>query len=178
MFNALIIILSSSVINHIRGGMLDKWLPKGRNDDIAAIMYGVLAGLVFNDIWLALGFAAAFRIGEAPAWGHWVGVAIGDHRIRREKSPIDRLLRNIKSVDVWAFAGLTIRGALWGAVMAIPAYFADPIMIPVYIAGGATMGLIYTATRFIPVLTGTRWTISEYIFGAALGLPFVFALFL
>lgn len=168
-------IISGAVINRIRGGLLGASLPKGRGDDLAAALFGALVGAATAEWWVILAFAAAFRIGEAHGWGHWMGVAVQSAgAARTDESPIDDLLDHEPDLDRWAFYGLTLRGLLWGTCLAVPAGFISLWASLAFIAAGATMGLLYFATRYVPTDPSTRWALGEYFMGAVFGAALVF----
>lgn len=167
---ALLTIVAAAIINRIRGGGLASSLPKGRGDDIAAILFGCLVGAITHTWWAIPAFAAAFRIGEAHGWGHWMGVAVKSvGATRTDESPIDDLLDNEPDLDRWAFYGLTLRGLLWGTCLAVPAGFFSLLGSLAFLAAGATMGALYFATRYAPTDPSTRWALGEYFMGAAFG---------
>lgn len=173
LLQSLLLAMAAAFINMVRGGLLDKFLPEGRNDDIAALAFGCLAGAVYGEWWSVIAFAAAFRLGESPAWGHWLGVAIGSHTNREEKSPIDKLLKKVTNLDLWAFLGLTIRGAAWGMCIAAPAAFLSPLAAIGFIVAGSLFGIMAFISRHVDISLGWRWKMTEGLIGAAFGLPFI-----
>lgn len=172
---ALLIILAAAVINRIRGGLLGASLPKGRGDDLAALLFGALVGAATGEWWAIVAFAVAFRVGEAHGWGHWMGVAVQSAgATRTDESPIDDLLDHQPDLDRWAFYGLTLRGILWGTCLAVPAGFISLWASLAFIAAGANMGAVYFATRLVPTDASTRWGLGEYAMGAVFGAAVVF----
>lgn len=171
---AFLAIIAAAIINRIRGGLLGPILPKGRGDDVAALLYGALVGTITGSWWAIPAFAIAFRLGEAHGWGHWMSVAVNPvGATRKHESPIDSVLEHVKDLDRWAFYGLTLRGLLWGACLAIPAAFISLWPALAFVVAGATMGLVFFATRHIPTDPNKRWAYGEYLMGAVLGLPLV-----
>lgn len=184
---SLFIIAIAAVINRIRGGLLGPVLPKGRGDDFAAFLFGVLVFFIYPALWALPAVAIAFRLGEAHGWGHWAGVAVqaknerpiveprpitifGIHLFTLSyESPIDYLLESVESVDKWAFYGLTLRGLLWGIILSIPLAFISLMASAAIILAGSMFGLCFFSTRLLPIDGNRRWAVAEYLQGACFG---------
>jgi hypothetical protein len=164
-------------VNRIRGGMFAETL-KGKGDDLAGVLFGIGAAILLKEWWVLPAFAVAFRLGESHGWGHWLSIAVTNkgHNPRLHESPIDNLLTRIENKNLWALAGLTIRGALWGAILAVPAFYITPILALYFFLAGAMMGLVFFSTRLIPISFNKRWELGEYIMGALFGVCFLLIL--
>lgn len=116
---------------------------------------------MFQNVDWSTGFYAglAMLAGAAPGWGDYIG-AMGNWRkdSLSEWPPIDAIIERWYDEPVlWGFAGMTLRGALLGFLVALALHSVLPIV------GGALMGCVYFVS--VRAYQERGWPIAEWIFG-------------
>lgn len=115
--------------------------------------------------WTAGVFAGlAMLAGTAPGWGDYIG-AIGGWREKdlSEWPPIDALIERWRDEpEAWGFFGLTLRGGLWGFLLALALHSLAPVF------AGLMMGFIYAVCLHYFGRRG--WPVAEWVFGGILWL--------
>lgn len=170
--------------NALRGAQWKAFVPDKyhwiNSDLINSIIYMYTVYYLTGNEYVSAASFMAMWLGASTGWGDYIG-ALGGWRKEdlQEWKPIDLLIAPLKRFPRWwGFAGLTLRGALWGLILAIPFGFSG---LP-FIYMGATMGLCYFAAieyakSRIPEgnWTGMGWGLSEILFGGVLwsALPLV-----
>lgn len=184
-----LIALAGALFNRIRGGALDGLVAAADNALVSAVLNGktinivafqVIFGLATGSIWTGIFLAAAMAAGQAPGWGTYVG-ALGGYKggwrtgraddpdgALSEWSPIDGLIADyIDEPQIWGWLGLTLRGAFWGFLLALPLHSVWPLM-----AGTLMGGVYFMVTSVQQVITGKTdpgdWGPCEIAFGAVL----------
>ncbi len=172
------------IMNAIRGAQWKAFVPEKyhwiNSDLINSTIYMATVYYLTNDIYTSMASFVAMWLGAMMGWGDYIG-ALGSWRKDdlQENKYIDPLIKwLLKYPRWWGFAGLTLRGAIWGLCLAIPFGFAG---LP-FIYMGATMGLCYFAAieyakSRIPEgnWAGMGWGLGEIFYGYALwsALPLV-----
>jgi len=100
-------------------------------------------------------------VGAAMSWGEWIGALGGWNKTDFSSwEPIDELIEKYTDrPKLWGFIGLTLRGAVWGALIGMALNSVWPLL------GGITMGLCYALGLKVGG-PSKGWIISEAIFGA------------
>lgn len=173
-----------AISNALRGGQWRIWFGlKDRygwvnSDAINAAIFMATVYWLTGNLYLSLASFPAMWLGASIGWGDYIG-ALGGWRkdALQEWKPIDLLITPLKRWPrVWGFAGLSLRGQLWGTIIAIPFfYFGYHATAFKFIYLGSTMGICYLAaiewmrTR-IPTgeWQGAGWGIGEIFFGGIL----------
>ncbi len=181
-----------AVSNAVRGGQWRKWFgleavnkETGKfekynwisSDGLNAFIYGICVFAATRNVWLALVSAALMWVGAKAGWGDYVG-ALGGWRVDglKENVVIDFFIRPLRKYPKWwGFAGLTIRGAFWGAMLSTAFFYYGYNTIAVsFIARGALMGAAYWAAlawsknRVNDEQGKCGWGLGEIFFGKIL----------
>lgn len=147
-----------------------KWLD---SDPINATAYMLMVYYMTSNLYLSIFSWPAMLVGAMLGWGTYIGALGGWVKTGLNKLPyVDFFIRPLRRWPRWwGFVGLTIRGALWGAILSIPFFCFGYNGLP-FIYMGATMGICYivairwTHTR-IPTgeWQGAGWGLGEIFFG-------------
>lgn len=174
------------VMNMVRGGLWAGWL-QGRGRIINVIAYGLFCGALAFYAQAdavharALVSAALMYALQAPGYGVYTGTILNGFYMKGgvvvstpkpEIALIDALIGPLAMQPVlYGFTGATLRGALWGAGLALAWVDMGPLDLSTYsfwpLAGGASLGAAFWLARFWPNHS-TQWKVGEALFGAAL----------
>lgn len=188
--------LIGAVSNAWRGGQikipsryaakLPAWVPERKslpNDPVNAAVFAVAMALV-TGIWVAAIPAFILMwVGAAPGWGAYIGAMVDGSNPEKEVLVIDDVIKPWKhNPRAWGFAGLTLRGALWGFLLAVSVVYVSLVAAAAFILAGAAMGIVYDLShKFVRTFGKNKkwrglsgWQFSEYTFGAVLWLPLYF----
>lgn len=175
--------LLGGLSNAIRGGQWKEWLGlpedsvwgKIPSDAINAAIFAAAVLWIHGNPVLAAASYGAMWLGAAKGWGDYIG-ALGGWRISdlKEVRWIDAIIKPlIAKPKLWGWAGLSLRGAYWGACLAAPfAYYGLPWAQ--FILLGATMPLCYWLAiqwawhRARGNWQSAGWGLGEIFFGFAL----------
>lgn len=151
--------------NSIRGGQFN--IPHGRY--INAAIFGVCAFVSTENYWALLTASMGMFFGSFLGWGDYIGaLGYGKKDDLKEVKFIDFIIKPLLAIPVlWGFAGLTLRGLLWGACLALAfALISQPYII--YLILGASMGLVYYLVKILRPTENRMWPHSEWLYGAVL----------
>ena len=172
--------LIGGISNAIRGGQwkdLFNLPPKSRlrkiaSDPINAFIFAALVQCMHGDLVLSTMCFAAMWLGAMKGWGDYIG-ALGGWRTHnlKEWGAIDWAISSLKRYPkLWGWVGLSIRGALWGAVVAVP-FALHGLPWVDFIVLGSTMPVWYrlalhwTWHRARSDWQEAGWGLGEIIFG-------------
>lgn len=190
------ILAVGAVSNAWRGGQIKipsryaskipSWVPERKslpNDPVNAAAFAITMALV-TGVWLvALPAFILMWIGAAPGWGAYIGAMVDGSKPEKEVLMIDDIIKPWKNNPrAWGFAGLTLRGTLWGFTLAVCASWFSFFAAAMFVVAGATMGVVYDLShKFVRAFGKNKkwrglsgWQFSEYTFGAVLWLPLYF----
>lgn len=162
-----------AVFNRLRGGtplfiknLVGFDIPMVRT--LNAVAFGVFLAVTQQSPWFFISGTLAMYVGQSLGWGSYIGAMI-DRRITNpnEVVVIDLIIDPLFNKPwLWGFAGLTLRGLFWGAVVTLATLSAWPLL------AGALMGVAYAVAIEGASLLGRNrekgWSGGEYIFGAIL----------
>lgn len=165
------IALIGALFNRIRGGFL---LPS-QGGAVNVVAFGILAGALLQSPAAAIAAAVGMLAGQQLGWGRYIGALGGwETQPLTEVKAIDVLIVSLKKKKrLWGFAGLTLRGMLWGFLIFAPLYpFTGLWFILPCLLAGSLMGAVYLATISACFALKTKnpagdgWEWGEAAFGA------------
>ena len=154
-----------SLFNAIRGGQFN--IRHGKY--VNAVAFGICAAISTGDYLALPSCAVGMFLGSMKGWGDYIGaMAYGKKEDLKEVEWIDFLIKPLLSRPVlWGFAGLTLRGLLWGACLAASfALISQPFLI--YLILGVAMGPVYYLVKILDATENRMWPHSEWLYGAVL----------
>lgn len=184
MLNSILIMILSSLLWRIRGGLWKKYIPA--NKIWYAVAFAFYSGFYFIFEWetLLIGFLTAYVSYQAFGWGLYIGRLLDGEKVYpnlaqyRENELIDDLLYSLRLrfkdkivwlyeyPRLWGFCGTTLTGLiitfLWGL------YLGSLIIM----LSGLGMGVCYWLGGKLEKLWSlgkSGWNWGEIIFGAYLG---------
>lgn len=177
--------LLGSPMNAIRGGQIiwkngPSWLPRRDripNDPVNAGVFALVTWMLSGNLLLAVAAFCFMWLGASFGWGAYIGAIRGDSKPEKEVSFIDKIITPLESLPrLWGVAGLTLRGMLWGACIAVPFFMLYPPAALGFVLCGSLMGVVYAWVIYGVQLVSedhkiygvSSWAISEWLFGAVL----------
>lgn len=159
----LLLVVLMGLLDRVRGG----WAPLKKVPGLVkAQLYGACVALLLgiDTFWMVAAAALLFAIGETFGWGTPLATALGEPRTDWERWQIGKLREN-----VWL--ALVVRGAMWGAPVALLTFFEPTAIyaLPAFaIAMPLAPAILRASVKWKPC--PEKWAQMELIRGWVAGL--------